>query len=318
MRSAELELERAQIHAERNRRQFDACEPENRLVARTLEQKLETALAAVIREQSKLAAVESARPMPLTDPERKALATLARDLPRLWDAETTTHRDRKLLLRTLISEVIVTVHTETRQADVEIAWEGGARTELAVKINGLVPGRHRLGEEAIELIRRLAEHHDDRQIAAILTRQGYRTISGLPLTQARVQRARLRAHIPAAPPPDPNSELITIEQAAAQLNVSIHTVRRWINRGLLPGEQTLPGAPWRIRLNAETRARFVPDVPHGFVPLKTAARLLGCARQTVLHKVQRGELQAIQVTTGRRKGLRIKVPNAGLDHLLNQ
>jgi excisionase family DNA binding protein len=313
-----LSLERASYEAERAERQFDACEPENRLVARTLEQKLETALAAVTREQSKLAAVESARPMPLTDPERKALATLARDLPRLWDAETTTHRDRKLLLRTLISEVIVTVHTETRQADVEIAWEGGARTELAVKINGLVPGRHRLGEEAIELIRRLAEHHDDRQIAAILSRQGYRTISGLPFTQARVQRARLRAHIPAAPPPDPNSELITIEQAAAQLNVSIHTVRRWINRGLLPGEQTLPGAPWRIRLNAETRARFVPDVPHGFVPLKTAARLLGCARQTVLHKVQRGELQAIQVTTGRRKGLRIKVPNAGLDHLLNQ
>jgi excisionase family DNA binding protein len=315
--AARLALERATYEAQRAERQFDACEPENRLVARTLEQKLEQALAAVAREQGKLAMVERARPVPLTDPERKALARLARDLPRLWDADTTTHRDRKQLLRTLISEVIVTVHTQTRQADIEIAWEGGARTELAVKINGRVPDRHRLGEEAIELIRRLAEHHDDRQIAAILSRQGYRTISGLPFTQARVGRARLRAHIPAAPPPDPNSELITIEQAAAQLNVSPHTIRRWINRGLLPGEQTMPSAPWRIRLNDEIRARFVPDIPQGYVPLKTAARLLGYARQTVLHKVQRGELQAIQVTNGRRKGLRIKVSDAELDRLLN-
>jgi excisionase family DNA binding protein len=58
----------------------------------------------------------------------------------------------------------------------------------------------------------------------------------------------------------------------------------------------------------------VPEVPDGFVPLAEAARLLGCARQTVLHKVQRCELEAIQVTNGRRKGLRIQVPDvdAGL------
>jgi excisionase family DNA binding protein len=61
----------------------------------------------------------------------------------------------------------------------------------------------------------------------------------------------------------------------------------------------------------------VPDVPEGFVGLNDAAKLLGCAKQTVLHKVQRGELQAIQVTNGRRKGLRIKVPGASLDRLIN-
>jgi excisionase family DNA binding protein len=54
----------------------------------------------------------------------------------------------------------------------------------------------------------------------------------------------------------------------------------------------------------------VPDVPDGFVPLAEAAKLLGVARQTVLHKVQRGELDAVQVANGRRKGLRIRVPGA--------
>jgi excisionase family DNA binding protein len=54
----------------------------------------------------------------------------------------------------------------------------------------------------------------------------------------------------------------------------------------------------------------VPDVPEGYLPLAEAAQRLGCARQTVLHKVQRGELHAVQVTKGRRKGLRIQVNGA--------
>ncbi len=62
----------------------------------------------------------------------------------------------------------------------------------------------------------------------------------------------------------------------------------------------------------------MPDIPDGYVPLADAARRLGCARQTVLHKVQRGELEAIHVTNGQRKGLRIKVSAAPLDQLLNQ
>jgi excisionase family DNA binding protein len=312
-----LALERARYEAERAERQFDACEPENRLVARTLEQKLEQALAAVEQQQGKLAALEHARPAPLTDQERNALSILARDLPRLWDADSTTDRDRKQLLRTLISEVTITTHAEPRHADVEIAWEGGARSELQIKLNGRSRQQRQLGDDTIELIRQLAHHHNDRRIAQILSRQGYRTGAGLPFTRVRVQSARFRAGIPAAPPPDPDSDLLTIEQAANELHVSGHTIRRWLNRGLLPGEQTTPGAPWRIRLNDETRARFVPEVPDGFVPLNDAARLLGCARQTVLHKVQRGELRAIQVTTGRRKGLRIKVPGASLDRLIN-
>ena len=317
MAGQRLALERAEYEAERAERQFDACEPENRLVARTLERKLEEALTAVERERGKLAALEQIRPQPLTDTERRALAALARDLPRVWQATTTTDRDRKQLLRTLIREIVVTVHAQQRRADVEIAWEGGARSDLQVKLNSRGPETRRLGEDTIELIRRLAEHHTDRQIAAILSRQGYRTGSGLPFTEARVRAARFRAAIPAAPPPDPESELVTIQQAAATLNVSTHTIRRWLEQGLLPGEQAMPGAAWRIRLTDEIRARFVPEIPDGFVALNEAARLLGCARQTVLHKVQRGELRAIQVINGRRKGLRIEVPDAGLDRLLN-
>jgi excisionase family DNA binding protein len=306
-----LAVERAKFEAARARRQFDACEPEHRLVARTLEARLEDALAELERERRKLAELESRRPEPLTAAERQALARLARDLPRLWASETTTDRDRKELLRTLIGEVVVTVREEPRRADVEIAWEGGARTELEIALVRRGAESKRTPEDTVELIRRLAAHHPDRQIAAILNKQSRRTGTGLPFTEPRVAHVRKTNGIPAAPPPDPASDLFTVDQAAAELGVTATTIYRWLRAGLLPGEQTTPHAPWRIRLSDEIRARFVPDVPDGYLPLAEAAKRLGVARQTVLHKVQRGELHAVQVTQGRRKGLRIQVSGAG-------
>ncbi len=313
-----LALERAEYEAERARRKFDACEPENRLVGRTLEHTLEQALSNVERERGTLAQLERARPTPLSDEERETLAVLARDLPRLWRAPPTTARDRKELLRTLISEVIVTCHHDERRAVVEVCWEGGASTELTVPLNVRGPLElNRIGEDTLELIRRLAEHQPDWQIAGILNRQRRVTGTGLPFTQERVRSVRKRAGIPAAQPSGTGGEVVTIERTADQLGVSAHTIRRWINNGLLPAEQTTPGAPWRIHLTDEIRARFVPDVPDGYVALAEAARRLGCARQTVLHKVQRSELHAIHVTNGQRKGLRIKVPAPPLDRLIN-
>jgi excisionase family DNA binding protein len=309
-----LAVERAEFEAERARRQFDACEPEHRLVARTLEARLENALAELESERHKLAELECRRPKPLSAAEREALRRLARDLPRLWAAETTTDRDRKELLRTLIAEVVVTVRHEPRRAEIELAWEGGARTELEIALVRRGAESKRTPEDTVELIRRLAAHPPDRQVAAILNKQGRRTGTGLAFTEPRVAHVRKRNGIPAAPPPDPDSGLFTVDQAGAELGVAATTIYRWLRAGLLPGEQTTPHAPWRIRVSDEIRACFVPQIPDGYLPLAEAAKALGVARQTVLHKVQRGELRAVQVTKGRRKGLRIQVSDdaAGL------
>jgi len=307
-----LAVERAEFEAGRARRQFDACEPEHRLVARTLEARLEAALGERERERRKLAELERRRPEPLTAAERQALARIARDLPQLWNAATTTDRDRKALLRSLINEVTVTVREQPRRAEIEIAWEGGARTELQVTLVRRGAKRTCTPEDTVALIRALAAHHPDRQIAAILNKQGRRTGTGLLFSEPRVRHVRLHNGIPAAPPPDPASGLFTIDQAAEQLGVCHGTIYRWLRAGLLPGEQTTPHAPWRIRLTDEIRARFVPQVPDGWLALDQAAKALGVARQTVLHKVQRGELAAVQVTQGRRKGLRIQVSGGTL------
>jgi hypothetical protein len=109
LRAQRLAVDRAEFEAGRARRQFDACEPEHRLVGRSLEARLEEALGALERERREFAELERRRPDPLSAEEREALARAARDLPRLWNAETTTARARKELLRALVAEAVVTV-----------------------------------------------------------------------------------------------------------------------------------------------------------------------------------------------------------------
>jgi len=108
--------------------------------------------------------------------------------------------------------------------------------------------------------------------------------------------------------------MVTIAKAANELGVSTATVHRWLREGFICGEQITPGAPWQIQLTDELRARVCEHAPDGWLPLAQAAQALGVARQTVLHKVQRGDLAAVYVHNGKRKGLRIQVKHeqAGL------
>ena len=101
--------------------------------------------------------------------------------------------------------------------------------------------------------------------------------------------------------------MVTAQEAGRRLGVSKFTIYRWLREGFITGEQLTPAAPWRIRLTQQLRDLVRPDAPDGWLGLDQAAATLGVARQTVLHKVQRGELEAVHVTRGKRKGLRINV-----------
>jgi DNA invertase Pin-like site-specific DNA recombinase len=316
--SAKLELERAQIHAERARRQFDACEPENRLVARTLEREWEQRLTEVRRAERAVAQVAARRPDPLTDDEIAWCRQAGADLRRVFDAPTTSDRERKQLLRAILSDVVVTVDRASEQhaAELRVVWEGGAITEHSVPLPRTGSHTRSTDQDTIALVRRLAERYPDKQIAAILARQGHRTGAGNPFTAHRVAGLRAHHNIPAAPvrAAAQDGEVVTVAKAASQLGLSTATIHRWLRDGFITGEQITPGAPWQIRLTDELRARVCEQAPDGWLPLAYAAQALGVARQTVLHKVQRGELAAVYVHHGKRKGLRIRVKpdHAGL------
>jgi excisionase family DNA binding protein len=167
----------------------------------------------------------------------------------------------------------------------------------------------RTDEDTVARVRRLAEHYPDAVIAGILNRQGRRTARGLRFEGNRVASLRTHWRIPCFAPKAgaERGELLTIKAAAAQLGVATSTIHRLINDGIIAGDQLTPGAPWRIRLTDALKVRFNAEPGEGYLPMREAIRALGVSRQTVLQRVERGELEAVQVTRGRQKGLRIKV-----------
>ena len=319
----ELAVERARYEGERAHRQYDAVEPENRLVARTLERTLEDKLAAVRRAENDLRAQQARRPVTLTDAEVAWIRSAGADVRKVFDAPTTTIVERKQLIRAVIDHIVVTINAEDRIADLLIVWQGGATTTLAMQMTRKGGDKATTtSEDTVNLVRRLAVHYDDRTIALILSKQRRRTATGLTWTKTRVKNLRVSHRIPACPPGEPETvggdgqdvPVVTVPQAAAQLGVSTYTIYRWLRDGFITGEQLTPTAPWRIRIDQALRDRLRPEVPDGWLPLDQAAAALGIARQTVLHKVQRGELNAVIVNRGQRQGLRIQVrhPAVGL------
>ena len=306
-----LQAERAKYQADRAERRYRQVEPEHRLVARGLERDWENTLQELAKAEAELTLREQQRPRTLTAPERERLLALGADLGRVWSAPTTTDRDRKQLIRCLIEEVIIDLHREERRARLTIRWRGGAITELAVTLPKPQPAI-RTDDDTIELIRRLAVHYDDGRIAGILNRQGRRSATGERFTQVIVGGLRRYRNIPAYTPPaePPDGELLPVGKAADELGVAASTIFRWLQTGFIRGEQDTPGAPWRIRVNDQLRALFVEDAPPGYLPIVDAMRILGVSRQTVLQRVKRGDLQALHVRSGRRKGLRILIPQA--------
>ena len=305
------QVEQARYHASRAERRYRAVDPDNRLVARGLETEWEQALRELADAEAELARRQAARPKALTAAERTAILALGDDLGQVWDAPTTTDKDRKQLLRTLLEEVSITLHRDGPgpHASLVLRWKGGAISELTVPLRRRQP-KIRTDEDTIDLIRRLAVHYPDAQIAGILNRQQRRTARGLSYTASRVQSLRHHWKIPCHQPSGqaPEGELLNVTAAARQLGIAPSTLLRWLDDGFVAGEQITPGAPWRIRLTEELRGMLTDTTPDGWVPLGYATQALGVSRQTVLQKVKRGELRAVLTRTGRRKGLRIEVP----------
>jgi DNA invertase Pin-like site-specific DNA recombinase len=311
----ELLVEQARFEADRARRQFDRVEPENRLVARTLERGWEQCLSELARREADLARFVTNRPQPIGNAERAWLEQAGANLQGVWNAPTTSHRDRKLLLRCLIQEVVVTADRERAIADLTVVWVGGATTRLTSRLNRVGQHQRVAPAKVLDLMRHLGPHYTNEQIAFILNAKHLRTGQGNTFTAHRVAPLRARLGIPS---PEPGSQTFEegpewhgVDRAAAEFGVSSDTIRRWAREGFIEARQVLPAAPWRIRVTDELKRRIVPEAPAGWVRLEEAATALGRSKQTVLHWVQSGRLRSVQVVAGKRRGLRIELSERG-------
>ena len=304
-----LAVERARYEADRAERQYRAVEPENRMVARGLESQWEKRLRDLAAAEAELERRQQLRPRTLSQEEKNRMRVIGSDLRNVWAAPTTTDRDRKELLRSLLEEVIVSVDRPAHQAHLTIRWRGGKLTEIDLPLPRSQPRGQRTDEDTISLLPRLAALYPDDVIAGILNRQGRKTATGERFTANQVGSLRRYRGIPRFQPSaqPTHGEVVTIRKAAQILGMNTSTIHRWLAEGFIAGEQVTPGAPWQIRITDELRARIVEQAPPEYLPMLETTMKLGVSRQTVLQRVKRGELQAKLVTCGRRKGLRIRV-----------
>jgi DNA invertase Pin-like site-specific DNA recombinase len=306
-----LEVERAQYEAGRAERRYRSVEPENRLVARGLEAEWEKRLRDLAAAQTELGRREQQRPRMFGPEQLRRIQMLGSNIRQVWSATTTTDRDRKELLRVLLEEVILNLKRAEGHAHLTLRWRGGAITSLDVPVPRFKPMGPRTDEDTISLLRRLAALYPDEVIAGILNRQGRKTATGERFTANQVGSLRRYREIPRFQPPaePPSGELVSIRKAAQILGMNTSSIHRWLADGFIAGEQVTPGAPWQIRITDELRSRIVQQAPPEYLPMLEATMKLGVSRQTVLQRVKRGELEAVLVRQGRRKGLRIKVVN---------
>jgi hypothetical protein len=311
----QLRLERAHYAVRLAERQYDAVDPDNRLVARELEKRWNAALEALASLEREYAVAQKTDLTPLTPQEQEAVRQLTLNVPALWEAPTTTMADRKRRLRTVIQEITLTP-TAPRQATMTILWSGGITTTHAVICPPI--GWHCVTPAPlVERLRELASRLPDHQIAAVLAGEGGTTPTGKPWTARRVTVLRKQHAIPTACPTAPGTTvvrgdgLISTTEAARRLQVSRSLVNVWIGHGVLVGDQRAPGSDHWVHLTEQDAARVSGQEPCAHWPsIQELTRAHQCSAEEVWQRVRFGEYLAYRRHAGQRWEWRFCPQNA--------
>lgn len=252
-----LALQQARYEAERIERQFEAVEPENRLVALELEKRWEQALIKVTQCEQQLAAVPTDL-YKFTEKDKASLLDLGTHLRQLWYSNDTSFEFKKHVARTLIEEIIADI--EDDKVKLVIHWHGGVHTELESTKNKLGHHRYVTDNKVTTLIEKLARYMPDNDIASLLNRLGKKTGRGHAWNESYVRSFR-NTHEIAVFKNDEHHQRgeLTIAEASKQLEMPTHAIIRLIKRNILPAKQICKGALWIIE--EETVNTFIEQ--HG-------------------------------------------------------
>jgi len=249
-------LERAGYEVARAARQYHAGEPENRLVARTLERQWEEALASEEPLKADHRRFLAAPPVTLSASEREAIRRLASELPALWHAETTTAADRQAIIRHRGERVVVTVQGESEHVDLEVHWIGGHRTQT--RRRRPVARLDQLSYYPALLARAAALHqHGLRRgaIAEVLNAEGWRPAQRRPTFPAEMVRSLLVRQGRSASKARPRSvtreaDAWTLPELASTLEMPHPTLYAWLRKGHLQARHAQCSGQWVSRADA--------------------------------------------------------------------
>jgi DNA invertase Pin-like site-specific DNA recombinase len=241
-----LALDHARYETNHARRQYDAVDPANRLVAAELERRWNKALAAEAQLEAELVALEKGRDHPITDIQKRDLLDFARDLSRLWDDPRSSPEYKKRLLRIALKEITATSEGET--IHLVLHWQGGDHTQ--VEFPRIRSGQHRYvtDNDLVEIVRKLVRIESDARIASILNKNERRTAHGQSWTAKSLCALRNRHAIPVYSEGERQARgEMSVREVADVLGVTPTTIFRLIQLRQLPATQACVNAPWILR-----------------------------------------------------------------------
>jgi DNA invertase Pin-like site-specific DNA recombinase len=246
-----LRLERARYEADRAFRQYDATEPENRLVARTLERRWNEKLQQLAELEEAYQKAHQVQRLKLNSVQRQQILQLANDIPTLWHANSTTNLERKEILGLLVKQVAITpIDAPERSTRVQILWHTGATSEL-IATRPTIAEKFRTPNEVIQLVEELAVGRTDSEIAHELNRRGLVGGTGRAFTKKGVAWIRWKFGIykPNCDPLVAKSGVspegyYSTSALASLLGVGIHTIYYWRDKGIIQAFQETDRSPW--------------------------------------------------------------------------
>jgi DNA invertase Pin-like site-specific DNA recombinase len=251
------QIERAQYEADLARRRYKAVDPDNRLVARSLEKEWNEKLAEVDKLEREHQHVPKPAALLLTTAQREQIRRLAHDLPAIWHASTTTFVERKQLMRWLIKDV--TLSKRGNVIDVAIRWQTEALTALSIPRYKMSWEERQTSPHVVERVREWSPTHTATQIATLLNEEGLRPGLGGSFTASKVDWIRVAYSIPLACPEGPGfcpsgqrgDGRYSALAAAELLNVNVSTIADWCNAGILESVRAHPHGPRWISLTPD-------------------------------------------------------------------
>jgi len=264
LRHWELRIEKARFEAERAARQFQAVEPENRLVARTLESEWNNKLAALDQLQQDFQVEIDKAPLALTPAQRHQITALAQDLPAIWRAPSTSPEDKKRLIRVLIKDVTLTRQKENASVRIQIHWKTGATSELTVDHPRPPYQAIQTPPSVIDFVRQKAKILPDREIAQELNRLHFLSGRRKKFHPGMIKWIRYRYKIPTACPNAPTSQFpgrrgdgrFSAQVIAKELGLSIHQVHYLRGKGILRAQQVRMNSPWWFQVTPQELDRI--------------------------------------------------------------
>jgi DNA invertase Pin-like site-specific DNA recombinase len=253
-----LSLQQAQYEAQRACTQYNAVDPANRLVASELEKRWNTAMQRVEELEKEFSACDNESRQQSSEDDR-CLLSLADDLSAVWYNEQSDLRIKKMIVRTLIEEIVTDVDTEPDCIVLTIHWKGGNHSIVRVKRTPVGHHRYRTDKEAIDIVRELAAIMPDRTIAATLNRLSHKTAHGKNWTQDLVRSLRKSYSVPVYDPKSQNRQgLVTMTEAAKLLGTYPMLIKRLIKMGIIESKQIVPYAPHLIGIS-QLQTQWVSD-----------------------------------------------------------